>query len=89
VAFGCPHPVFGPVPTGPYRKQPAMSAPDRTVSLKPNTLMRCKSASSGVRQQVSIILASDTHPVASSADSDYREPPSSTVWDCDLHDRFV
>jgi len=26
----------------PYRKQPAMSAADRCVSLKPNTLMRCK-----------------------------------------------
>jgi hypothetical protein len=32
---------------------------------------------------------SDAQAVASNAGSSYREPPSSTVSNCDLHDRFV
>ena len=47
------------------------------------------SAPSAVRKQATNILASDFRPVASSAGSGYRKPPSSTVWNCDLYDGFV
>ena len=47
------------------------------------------SASSGFRKELGIILASVSQSVTSRADSGYREPPSSTVWNCHVHDRSV
>jgi hypothetical protein len=43
----------------------------------------------GVRTRVGIIVANDIAPSASIADSGDRESPSSTMWNCDVHDRLV
>jgi len=65
-----------------------MSAPATVVSLKPTawcgsrSVLRCS-------KEGSIMFASENQPVASSAGSGDREPPSSTVWNCHLHDRLV
>jgi hypothetical protein len=42
LSWRLPHPASGPLPAGPYLKEPVMSARSLSVSLKPNTLMRCK-----------------------------------------------
>jgi hypothetical protein len=64
-----------------------MSEPDRSGSLQFEH-HDAHSESSVVREKVSV-LTWDTHAVPSNADSGCREPPPATVWNCDLHDRFV
>jgi hypothetical protein len=46
-------------------------------------------AYAGARRKTSGVVAVEIQRFASKPGSGYREPRSSAVWNCDLHDRFV
>jgi hypothetical protein len=66
-----------------------MSTPNISANSQPNTLTRRAVRPPAFKNNVDIVLAMDHPPVTSSAYRGHWEPPSSTVWNCDLHDRFV
>ena len=66
-----------------------MSVLSLPVSSQPNTMIRRESGPLAFEKRSTSSFASNIPSVASSEDRGYRQPPSSTVWNCDLHDRFM
>jgi len=64
-----------------------MSEPDHSGSLQ-TEYHDARSESSVVREKFGV-LTWDTHAVPSNADSGCWEPSPATVWNRDLHNRFV
>ena len=48
-----------------------------------------RAAASGIRNKSGVILATDPRTAASIADRCDRESPSATMWNCNLHNRFM
>lgn len=66
-----------------------MSASDPSVSLKSNTPLPGKASALVFEKKSASFLQVIPTPIDSTADSGNREPPPSTVLNCNLHNGFV
>jgi hypothetical protein len=66
-----------------------MSARSLSVNLKPDALVRYETGPLVFQTMAPPALLATRSRSGSGAGSLYWKPPSQTVWNCDLYDRFV